>query len=113
MAGQEIESLVFAFLAGLLLDLLLGSRLGLSSLSFLPAPMVVILYKKRFSSDNVLFWLVIFLLSNFLTGLVAGKTWHWQDGLVTIILVLPTYFILSRFDFLGLGQDDEGIKLKV
>jgi len=113
MAGKETESLVFGFLGGILLDLLTGSRLGISSLSFLLAVMAVILYKRKFSSSNLWFWLFIFLLSGFLTNLVAGKPWHWQDGLVTIILVLPTYFILSRFDFLGLGQDDEGIKLKL
>jgi len=113
MIAGEKESLFFAFISGLLFDLLAGTKLGITSIAYLISVMVIILYKRKFLTANFWFWLVIFQLSGFLTKIIQGMRWHWWQAGITAVLVSVTFWLLGRIDLFGMSEDEEGIRLKV
>jgi hypothetical protein len=113
LSGLGNQAMLLGFIGGLLIDLSGQTQLGISAISILVPVYIATLYQRKFSSGNILFWIVIFPISIYVVDVVKGRFNYWQDILIVILLILPTFFILNRLNLLGLGQDDEGIKLKV
>jgi len=110
LLGQEKEALVFAFLGGLWLDLSAGTPLGLSSLAYLASVALVLAYSRKFQLKNLFFWLVIFSLGGFLTTMIKGENWQWQESLLLAAIGAVMFLLLAKLGILG---EEEGIKLKV
>lgn len=113
LSGFGNQAMLVGFIAGILVDLVGQTRIGLTSLSILVPAFMVTLYQRKFSSGNIIFWIIITCVSIYIANVVQGRLNRWQDIIITILLAVPTFFILNRLNLLGLGQDDEGIKLKV
>lgn len=111
LTGEEKEGFLFAFASGVFLDLLAGTALGLSSLAFLLSVFVAVIYKRKFQTKNLLFWVAIFVIGSLIFSLVKGQIWHVKDGFLMVAFALPTFFVLERLGFLG--EEEEGIRLKV
>jgi len=112
LSGLGNQAMLIGFFGGLLVDLAGQTAIGVTSISILVPVYLVTLYQRKFSSGNILFWLVIFSASIYVSDAVKGRLNRWQDILIVILLVLPTFFILNRLSLLGWAQDDEGIRLK-
>lgn len=110
LVGQEKEALVFAFIAGVLFDLLSLNTLGITSLVLVFCVFLVILYQRKFTSKNLLFWLFFFFIGNTFFKLTKGEGWQLGEILVSTLFVLLSFFILSRF---GIVHQEEEIKLKI
>jgi rod shape-determining protein MreD len=110
LAGQEKEALVFAFVGGILFDLLSLSTLGISSLVLIFCVLLVILYQQKFATKNLIFWLIFFFIGNTFFKLVKGQGWRWEEAAISTLFVLLSFFILSKF---GVVSQEEEIKLKV
>lgn len=93
--GQQ--SFYLAFWGGLLLDLAQGTPLGLSSLIFLLASLLLFLYSKKFEPAYTPFLAVfVFLISLFYNQTVVGYL-GWQKSLVLSILTFLFSFLWRRF----------------
>jgi len=112
LSGFGNQAMLIGFFGGLLVDLAGQTAIGVTSISILVPVYLVTLYQRKFSSGNILFWVVIFSVSIYVNDAVKGRFNRWQDILIVILLILPTFFILNRLNLLGWGQDDEGIRLK-
>ena len=110
LVGQEQEALAFAFVSGILVDLLSLGTLGLSSLIFVCGVFLVVLYQRKFTSKNLLFWLVFFFIGNTIFKIVKGENWQLKEVILSALFVLGAFFILSKF---GIVQEEEDIKLKI
>ena len=110
LLAKEKEALAFGFLGGVLLDLSAGTRLGVSSLGYLLPVMAVILFARKFQTLNVIFWIVLFFGSSLFFCVLQGETWYFKDGLLTVVLGLPVYFLASRMEIF---DEDEGIRLRI
>ena len=87
--GEAKESLIWAFIAGLVADLVFGQRLGLSSLIFLSLVLATIWAKEKL----VTFQLSLVFLAGFLAELLYHyllfRNWFWGRGLFFgLVLVL-------------------------
>ena len=88
---SDYQGLSVAFLAGLLIDLLLGQNLGFSSLLYLLAVIPVYLYKRRFHAEKWQFLLPYILIIISLVNLFSYVTLLSRLLLstITIIIFLP------------------------
>ena len=103
------ETFVVAFLAGLFLDLAKGTPLGFSSLLFLLAVFLVVLYARRFDPAHPAFLFVFVFFASLSFNLILEKPWL-IEGLILSILSLFTRPFLRYYrpDF-----DRHGIRLKI
>lgn len=87
----------WAFLAGLVFDLMAGNRLGLSSLLFLFILLLFRLYSRKFEPQP--FFLATFVfLASFLFAKIEGQTWTLAQGLVLglVIVLIRNCFTRER-----------------
>lgn len=77
----------WAFLAGLVYDLLSGERLGLSSLLFLFILLLFRLYLRKFE-PRPLFLAIFTVLASYIFTHAHGQLWRWWHGLVLVLFVL-------------------------
>ncbi len=99
---DERFSILFAFFAGLLLDLYCPISLGLNMLIFVILGQALIFLKKYFVREplTLIFIFTIFYLIHLLIGyLINGIPLNITTLLLTIVLSLPVYFILSKICF--------------
>lgn len=93
--GQQ--SFYLAFWSGLLLDLAQGTPLGLSSLIFLLASLLLFLYSKKFEASYAPFLAVfVFLISLLYNWIVFGYL-GWQKSLLLAILAFLFSFLWQKF----------------
>jgi len=85
-----------AFLSGFIWDLIIGSRLGISSLIFLAICFLIYLYQRKFSSENILFQLVFILVSDLLFNLLNGSLLLIKETFLFMLLTLIIFFISTR-----------------
>ena len=91
------QSFYLAFWSGLLLDLAQGTPLGLSSLIFLLASLLLFLYSKKFEASYAPFLAVfVFLISLLYYQTVFGY-WGWQKSLILAILTFLFSFLWQKF----------------
>lgn len=103
------EVLLVAFASGLLLDLAKGSPLGLSSLVFLIASYILLLYRRRFDSFHPAFLPVTVFLTANLYYLIFNRQILWFESLILSLLALGIRYLLVFF----IGQIDKSqIKLQ-
>lgn len=95
--GASLKTTLWlSFLAGILIDLCLGSLIGFTSLYLLGLVLVLWLLSKRFSLQHPLFLVTIVFLSSLIySWLVAGIFAFWQ-AIILASLALLTKFFLSR-----------------
>lgn len=99
---DERFSIIFAFFAGLLLDLYYPVALGFNMLVFLLLTEVLIYIKKYFVHDpfTLIIVFVLFYLPHILiTYFVFGKFVSISTILLTILLSLPLIFALKKLCF--------------
>lgn len=91
------QSFYLAFWSGLLLDLAQGTLLGLSSLIFLLASLLLFFYSKKFEASYAPFLAVfVFLVSLLYYRTVFGYL-GWQKSLILAILTFLFSFLWQRF----------------
>jgi rod shape-determining protein MreD len=91
------QSFYLAFWSGLLLDLAQGTPLGLSSLIFLLAALLLFFYSKKFEPTYVPFLAVfVFLISLLYNWTVIGY-FGWQKSLVLAIITFLFSFLWQKF----------------
>ena len=112
LLGLEQESIVFAFLGGVLLDLSSGTSLGFSSVGYLLPVGIVLLYSRKFQVKSLFFWAILFFTSILVFKLVKGEIWRIKDSLIMLAIGLVVYFILNRWQLLA-DKEEGGIRLKI
>jgi len=91
------QSFYLAFWSGLFLDLGQGTPLGLSSLIFLLATLLLFLYSKKFEPTYAPFLAVfVFLISLFYNWTVIGYL-GWQKSLILAIITFLFSFLWQKF----------------
>ncbi|HUS52091.1 MAG TPA: rod shape-determining protein MreD [Candidatus Bathyarchaeia archaeon] len=105
------ETLIVAFLAGVFLDLALGTPLGLSSLVFLTSSYLLALYARKFDPLYPLFLPAFSFLSFLAYSLVVSGYPDWREGLVLAFLAFLIRPLVKYFS--PLGFEKGGIRLKV
>lgn len=81
-------ALAVAFISGVVLDLILGGTLGLSSLGFVLPIFLLLLYRQRFSFQNH-FIVGIFAAIAYLTfALLTHRVLNLLEGAILVILVV-------------------------
>lgn len=78
----------WAFLAGLILDLMTGQRLGLSSLLFLLILFLFQLYSRKYEPRWPFLLPFVFLASLFFAK-IEGEIWSFWQGLFLALCLLP------------------------
>lgn len=102
------SGLIFAFLAGLVIDLVIGKTLGLSSLTFLLIIALLNLYKVKFKATNFSYLLPFTFLSAGFYNLFAGEPLLFWNLTATTILLFLVWLIVN----LLISQEDEsGLQL--
>lgn len=96
----EKQSLVFAFLAGLILDLVAGQTLGLSSFGFLIVSLFTSLYRRKFRAQHPAYLLPFTFFSLWLFAEISRQMFFWQSALLNTLLIL-IFLPLLRFCFPG------------
>lgn len=102
------DFLLKSFLAGLLLDLTSGLRLGPSSIAFLLISFLGYLYSHKFSKFHFLFLLGILIFSILIFNfLVKGRFFSRLDGVLVLLFIGFSFF--KKWS----GSKDFEIKLKL
>lgn len=98
--------LFWAFLAGMILDLSTGQRLGFSSLIFLALSFLVNLYKSKFKAAHFFYLLPFTLVSTWFYNLLNGEMIFIINGIVTtllLVLIWPIFrVVIERPEETGL-----------
>lgn len=95
--AKRFELLFFlSFLLGVILDLTSGNLVGSSSLMFLGLLMLIYLYKKKFSSSNLIFQLIIVTTGMFIFSWLKNQHFSGQNLLILSFLTLIIYGFSSR-----------------
>ncbi len=82
------RSSLWAFLAGLIFDLMAGNRLGLSSLLFLLILLLFRLYSRKYEPHGLFLAIFAFLSSYIFAKVEAGSWTFWQGLVPALCLVL-------------------------
>lgn len=82
------NSYSWAFLAGLILDLLTGQRLGLSSLLFLLILFLFHLYSRKYE-PRLSFLIPFIFLASFFFAKIKGDVWSFWQGLIPSLCLFP------------------------
>jgi len=99
------EVILVAFSSGLLLDLAKGMPLGLSSLIFLVASYLLLLYRRRFDSLHPVFLPIFVFLASTFYSLIFNRHWLWLESLILALLALGVRYLLVFFiGRVGQGQ---------
>lgn len=95
--------LFWAFLAGVILDLITGQPLGFSSLIFLALAFLLNLYKTKFKATNFIYLLPFTLFSTWFFNLLKGEPLFFLNVIGTTILLFLVWPLLN----LLIGQKDD------
>lgn len=100
------DAAVIAFSSGVVLDLIRGENLGLSSLVFLILVFLLSLYQKKFNARNLFYLLPFALLSILIDGLVLRVPFSWGQLIWTGVLMIFLWPVLLLLES-RLGQDSQ------
>jgi rod shape-determining protein MreD len=93
---KEKESLVYSFVVGLILDLVLGTRLGLSSLGFLMISFLVLFAREQLQILKLpLLLLLTFLIDFFFHFLIFGRQQLFRSLAFAFVFGLVYYWFLA------------------
>jgi len=99
---DERFSIIFAFFAGLLLDLYYPVSFGLNMLIFLILGQILIFLKKYFVREPltlIFIFTTFYLLRIFLVYVINGVAFNITTLISTIIFSLPIVYILNKICF--------------
>jgi len=82
------RSYFWAFLSGLIFDLLTGNQLGLSSLLFLLILFLFRLYSRKYEPRSLFLFTFVFLV-NFFFIKIEGLSWNFWQGILLALIILP------------------------
>lgn len=88
------DAAVIAFSSGVILDLVRGENLGLSSLVFLILVFLLSLYQKKFNARNLFYLLPFALLSISIYGLVLRAPFSWGQLIWAGVLMIFLWPVL-------------------
>lgn len=103
------SGLFWAFLTGLILDLVKGQALGLTSLIFLLLVFLLNLYKVKFKAGNLLYLLPFTLLSAWFDSLVRGEVFSFLNLIFTGTFLLLIWLLLN----LLITKEEDGLQLEL
>ncbi len=104
------ESFVWAFLAGLFLDLFSFNQLGFSSIIFVSLDLILKLYRQRFSLDHPLVISFVLVTSYFLYSWLTGREIGiWEAVILLVVILVIRLFRKELF----LAFPKQGKKLKL
>ncbi len=93
----EAKNLWLTFLGGLILDLAKNQFLGLSSIIFLLAAGLIILYSKRFEPAWPPFLAILILATDLLWGRWTNGYFNWPSSLILSFMALLISFFWWHF----------------
>lgn len=99
---DEKFAILFAFFAGLLIDLYYPTLLGLNMMTFLILSQVLIFLKKYFVRDPLTLTFVFclfYLLRVLVVYAINGLPFHFTTIILTIVLNLPLVCLLNKICF--------------
>ncbi len=111
LIGLEAESILGAFVAGIILDISGGTLLGLSSIAYFVCLFPVFIYQRRFRSQNPLYWVILFIASAIIFNLITGRGFYLGQVGIFALAGIVFYLLLARFEMVS--EMDDGIRLKV
>jgi len=82
LLNESSRSLLFAFYAGLILDLAKGGPLGFYSIFFLVVVFVLLLYSNRFEVSRWFFIPIFIFLVSVIENLFKVHFFVWKEGLI-------------------------------
>lgn len=95
------------FTLGLLGDLIMGIGLGLSSFTFLTASLIIYLYRRKFSSHNLFFQLILVSVIIIVYNLIWHQDFSWQSLIGPLLATLLIFIFLNKFLFRTSGLELE------
>ena len=101
---EERQLFWWAWLAGLVTDLVWGQRLGGSSLLYLGLAGLLVVYRRRFVRFHPLFLAGVSFLGSFLVDYWWGGRWTIAEGLLLAGGVAAGVWFLKREFFRGEGE---------
>ncbi len=104
------ETIIIAFVSGLLLDCAWGTTWGISSLIFLLTAYILHLYSRKFDPLHPAFLPFFVFLSASLYSLITRHYFYWVEALILAFLV---FLMRPLIKYFSLGFEKRGIRLKI
>lgn len=102
------SGLIWAFMAGIILDFAGGRALGPSSLIFLMLVFLLNLYKSKFKAAHLIYLVPFTFFSTFLFNLLKGEPLFWLNFIITTLLI---FIIWPLFNLIIKRSDEAGLQL--
>lgn len=96
---DETIALLFAFLAGLLIDLYYPILFGINMLVYTVLVQAVLYVKKYFAQGPLILMVVFaafYIAKHLVMYIFVAPVWHIQLLILTVALFLPVFLILNR-----------------
>lgn len=107
---QAKEAFFWAFTAGVLADLFMMQRLGITSAFFLALVFVLFIYKRKFKLLHITYLLPFTIIAVFFSQVLFGKQVNLIN--IAVTLVLMTVFLpLSRVFFARFEGEENELRL--
>lgn len=99
---DESAALLFAFFAGLLIDLYYPILFGINMLTYVILVQAILYLKKYFTESPFIIWLafsVFYLIQTTVIYILASPSLHISLHVLTIAFSLPVFMVLNRTIF--------------
>lgn len=106
------ESFVWAFIAGIVRDLLLGSLMGVSSAAFLVIVFFLQLYGRKFKLLNLLYLLPFNIIIYVVFSFIFKQTVTGLSLLGSLLFFIILYPLVKYF-FIRMGKDEDQLSLNI
>lgn len=105
------QSFLWAFLAGLFLDLFSLRQLGFSAIIFVSFDFILKLYRQRFSFDHPLVVSLVLVIGYLLFSWLTGREIRIWEGIILLAILLTIRFLRKELFLASSGK--EGGRLKI
>lgn len=98
VSRKSNDVFLIAFLAGLILDILSFSLVGISSIYFVTVTYLIFLYQKKFEIETLNFLLVISFFGSFFYALMDGILVSLLQSLAVVMITAVSYLVFRKFN---------------
>lgn len=98
ISRKSNDVFVFAFISGLMLDILSFNLIGISSLFFVSIVFIIFQYQKKFEIETINFLIAISFLGTFFYSILDGFFAAFLESIVATIIISVSYIAFRRFN---------------